>query len=91
MSQPTRQQINEERNKRLMVWAADHLALEKQKRQQFYSEMTLLFTHVTDNELAEFLWEKKLVETVEGGKKAIKRFHDVAHGWLSNTVDDRRN
>jgi len=91
MSQFTSQQVIEERNKRLMVWVADHLTLEGQKRQQLYSEMTLLFTHATDNELAEFLWEKKLVENVESGKKAIKRFYDIAHGWLSNTAVDGRN
>lgn len=92
----TAPQVIEERNKLLMAWLADELKLEGSRRQQLAQEMALLFAHATDNELAEYLWEKLcskgVVKDVESAKSAMKRFHDIAHGWLSNTsIPDYRN
>ncbi len=95
MSQFSSQHVIEERNKRLVVWVAENLELDAVKHKQLDSEMMLLFKHATENELAEFLWKKlaakKIVADVEGAKKAIKRFHDIALGWLSDTTNDRRS
>lgn len=90
----TAEEVTAERNKRLMAWVADELGLEDKKRQQLYTEMTLLFKHATEHELAEYLWEKlaakKSIKDVEAAKKIIKRFHDIALGWLANTAEDLR-
>lgn len=94
MSTYTQKQLLAERNQRIVAWAAEKLGYEGTKREQFYHEMHLLFDHVTDNELAEYLLQKlspaQTVTTVEGARKAIQRFHEIARGWLENTSTDRR-
>jgi hypothetical protein len=90
----TAEEVTAERNKRLTAWVAGELGLDDAKRQQLFTEMTLLFQHATDHELAEYLWEKlavtNKVQNVEMATKIIKRFHDIALGWLANTAEDLR-
>lgn len=95
MRKITTRQVIDERNKRLMNWVTDELGLEGAERQEIHEEMTLLFKHATENELAEYLWEKlsskNSVRTIDAAKEIIMRFHDTALGWLNNTAEEQRN
>jgi hypothetical protein len=91
----TAQQVIDERNKLLMNWMADELGLEGAERQELCEEMTLLFKYTTENELAEYLWEKlspgNTVRTVDAAKEIIMRFHDTALDWLNSSTEFLRN
>jgi hypothetical protein len=95
MRRITARQVIDERNKRLMNWVTDELGLEGAERQEIHEEMMLLFRHATENELAEYLWEKlspkNTIRTVDAAKEIIMRFYDIALGWLNNTAEDQRN
>ncbi|PIR39759.1 MAG: hypothetical protein COV35_00710 [Alphaproteobacteria bacterium CG11_big_fil_rev_8_21_14_0_20_39_49] len=88
-------QVMERRNKLLMDWVADNLELEAIKRQHFYREMEMILQYTTDNEVAEYLLErlyhKKLITDLEDAKKAMKRFHDMAHEQLSGIPDNKNS
>lgn len=87
-------QIIVERNKRLMAWMAGVLDLNGEEKRQFYSEMSMLVFNVTDNELAEIICEKlspkMLLADIDGAKKMINHFYDIAANWHFNTPADRR-
>lgn len=95
MREITSQQVIAERNRRLMCWVADELELKDPERWNLYTEMKSLFKHSTENEQAEYLWEKlssrNTVRTLEAAKEIMMRFHDIALGWLNNTTEDLRN
>jgi len=95
MSGFIKEKVIERRNELLMDWVADNLKLEAIKRQYFYREMEMILQYTTDNEVAEYLLErlyhKKLITDLEDAKKAMKRFHDMAHEQLSGIPDNKNS
>jgi len=93
MSEFIKKQVVERRNKLLMVWIADNLDMEEIKRQKFYKEIRIVLKHITDGELAEYLFEKlhhkNLVNNLESAKKTIKHFHGLAYDQFSNASSNQ--
>ena len=92
------QQVRTERNRRITVWVTSSLNLSPKERRRLTLDLRQLFKHATDNELAEFLWEKlapkRIVADVSDAKKAIQHFHEMALGWhpaITNGSNERES
>lgn len=87
MSKPSAAVIAE-RNRRLMEWMATALKLADQERAALESEMAMIFDYATDQELAEYLWEKlsskNVISDIKSARQIIQHKQAQAERSLSN-------